>query len=114
MKTHEILEERGKTHGDFSYNAEISQGLKRLVKGTENYDRLPDVMKESLDMILHKIARALAGDPFHEDHWDDIAGYAILVKKGIPELNYACFKKISDVDLSKLNTGDVFYQKQVD
>ena len=34
-------------------------------------------------MIVHKIARILAGDPNHADHWHDIAGYAILVEERI-------------------------------
>lgn len=31
-------------------------------------------------MILAKIARIVSGDPNHADHWDDIAGYALLGK----------------------------------
>jgi hypothetical protein len=34
---------------------------------------------EALEMICHKIARVLNGDPNHHDHWHDIAGYATLV-----------------------------------
>ena len=32
-----------------------------------------------LEMIGHKIARVLAGDCNHKDHWMDIGGYAQLV-----------------------------------
>jgi hypothetical protein len=34
---------------------------------------------EALDMIAHKIARILNGDPNYADNWIDIAGYATLV-----------------------------------
>ena len=41
-----------------------------------NKGPLSDTQKESLEMIVHKIGRILAGDPSFQDHWDDIAGYA--------------------------------------
>jgi hypothetical protein len=38
-------------------------------------------MKESVDMICHKIARIVnGGQPQEIDHWHDIAGYAKLVE----------------------------------
>jgi hypothetical protein len=37
------------------------------------------MQRESLDMIAHKIARILNGNPNVHDHWHDIAGYATLV-----------------------------------
>lgn len=80
-KTNEILEERGHTHGDFYVNAEISQDFKDIIIQCD--DELTPVMKEALDMIVHKISRILAGNPFHQDHWDDIAGYAQLVSNSL-------------------------------
>lgn len=72
------LKERGSQHGEFSVNAEISQEFKNIIR---SYDgELSPMMKESLDMIVHKIARILAGDPKHKDHWHDIAGYTTLVE----------------------------------
>jgi hypothetical protein len=35
--------------------------------------------KESLEMIMHKVARILNGDPNYSDSWHDIAGYAKLI-----------------------------------
>ena len=35
--------------------------------------------QEALEMILHKIARIVNGDPDYADSWVDIAGYAKLV-----------------------------------
>ena len=74
----ELLTERGKTHGDFTDNARITQGLKAVMRD-ESVLALPDIMVEALDMIVHKIGRILAGNPALADHWDDIAGYAKLV-----------------------------------
>ncbi len=76
-----ILAERGKTHGDFSNQAECAQDLKKAFYAWAQYNtKLTPYMKEAVDMILHKLARAATGDPFVQDHWDDIAGYAFLGK----------------------------------
>ncbi|BCD59597.1 MULTISPECIES: DUF6378 domain-containing protein [unclassified Nitratiruptor] len=78
----QILQERQKTHGDFKEQAEISQILKDQIALTEGYKRmLNSTQREALQMIAHKIARILAGDPNEVDHWRDIAGYATLVVK---------------------------------
>jgi hypothetical protein len=74
----EILNTRQKTHGDYDETAEIAQALKAI---TRNGSKLPPVARESLDMIMTKIARILSGNPDEMDHWDDIAGYAKLVSE---------------------------------
>jgi hypothetical protein len=73
-----ILAEREKTHGRFADHAEISQALKAIIY-FHSQGKLDDEMKESLEMICHKIARILAGDPKYPDHWFDISGYATRV-----------------------------------
>jgi len=44
---------------------------------------LNDVQKEALEMILHKVARIVSGNPNHADHWHDIGGYSKLVEDRI-------------------------------
>ena len=83
MKIENILEQRGTTHGDFTDNAYIAQELKRIVRSGTIYIAMTAVQMEAIDMILHKIARAVSGNPNHKDHWDDIAGYATLVSERI-------------------------------
>ncbi len=73
-----LLAEREKTHGNYLSHAIIVQGLKKKMRDTAYWYRISPQHKESLEMIAHKIARILAGDPNHKDHWDDIAGYARL------------------------------------
>jgi hypothetical protein len=76
-----ILEERGTRYGKFSGQAEVSQRLKAVVREFEakrGCDLDPD-QRESLEMICHKIARIINGDPNYHDSWADIAGYAKLV-----------------------------------
>lgn len=87
--TEQILEERAKTHGDFTDNAEVMQALKRVVEVSRNWrggqeSRLSPVQKEALHMILHKVGRICSGNPNINDHWDDIAGYAKLASERIP------------------------------
>lgn len=77
MNTEDLLNERGTTHGDFTDNARVSQELKKTIH-CENAD-LIDIEKEAIDMICHKLARIVCGDPHFKDHWDDITGYAKLV-----------------------------------
>ena len=78
----QILQERQKTHGDFKEQAKISQILKDQMAQTDGWKEMWDpVKREALQMIQHKIARILAGDPNEIDHWRDIAGYATLVAK---------------------------------
>jgi len=83
--TEELLEERGKTHGDFAIQAIITQSIKRCYEAVEKYEYLTSPQKEALDMIAHKIGRIIAGNPTVKDHWDDIAGYAKLVSMRIKE-----------------------------
>ena len=82
IATTQLLAERGKTHGDYSVHALVTQLIKSAyVAG--NYHKVRPEVRESLDMIAHKIGRILAGDPMHKDHWDDIAGYAVLISRYI-------------------------------
>jgi hypothetical protein len=97
-----LLQERRATHGEFTDHARIVQRLKALVEeealrcgkvdpgtatttfGPLSVEYADDaaldmVIAESLDMILHKIGRIVAGDAAFKDHWVDIAGYATLV-----------------------------------
>ena len=78
-ETDALLNERGKTHGDFNDHARITQALKDRILDEPGWENLNDCQREALDMIFHKIGRILAGNPNFRDHWDDIAGYARLV-----------------------------------
>lgn len=74
-----ILQERGKVHGDFADVARVAQEMKNYVRQQKNWLHLTQTQREGLDMIMHKAARILVGDPNHQDHWDDVAGYAKCV-----------------------------------
>lgn len=83
--TDKLLEERGRTHGDFRVHSFVTQQVKRAMRETyrEGWDRLSVVQKEALEMLAHKVGRAIAGNPDYEDHWDDMAGYSRLVSQDL-------------------------------
>lgn len=76
-----ILAERRASHGEFKSHAATAQQLKRIMHGRQSWAQLDDDMAEALEMIQHKAARVLNGDPRCVDHWRDIAGYAELVAR---------------------------------
>ena len=79
--TRAILTERGLRYGPFPRHARIAQELKRVMNDAiaSRARVLADDQQEALEMICHKIARILNGDPDYADSWRDIAGYATLV-----------------------------------
>lgn len=76
------LAERKTTHGAYEDHARCTQSLKRVIaleldaRDFRGQPPLTDRQRESIDMILHKIGRAVAGDSGFADHWIDIQGYA--------------------------------------
>ena len=72
-----LLNEREKTHGDYSLVAAVSQALKSALR-LGPYDEVPDVIRESLELICMKMARIVCGDHNEPDHYIDIKGYAQL------------------------------------
>jgi Domain of unknown function (DUF6378) len=76
-----VLGERGKRYGKFTGHAAVAQELKAVIRRHlfMHEKKLHDDQQESLDMICHKIARIVNGDPDYGDSWVDIAGYAKLV-----------------------------------
>jgi hypothetical protein len=80
-----IIEQRQNTHGDFRKVSSMSQQLCIDMQSGVNWDTMPDHFREGLEMIQHKIARILSGDPHFAEHWLDIAGYATRVRTIIEE-----------------------------
>ena len=75
------LAQRCEVYGRFVDHAAISQSIKRAMRAAPGWQELPDDMRESLEMLAHKVARILNGNPDYADSWHDIAGYAALVEK---------------------------------
>ena len=92
-ETNALLAERGGTHGDWSENARVSQDIKRAVRKGAFYEKLPDEMKEALDMFATKMCRIVSGEETwrEPDHMRDVAGYARLAERAIEQFE----KKVS-------------------
>jgi hypothetical protein len=79
----DTLNERGSRYGEFGEHARITQSLKAAMVDSPKWKELTPAMKESLEMIQHKIGRILNGDPTYKDSWTDVIGYARLVEKNL-------------------------------
>jgi hypothetical protein len=88
---HSLLSDREITHGNFQDTARIAQNLKTVIehevqlRHARTQSPMPYVLRESIDNILTKIARVIAGEPETEDHWNDIQGYAKLAAQYVED-----------------------------
>ena len=83
MTIEQTLAERNRYSPAFIELAKMSQHLKRTMRTAPNWPALPADVKEALEMIQLKVARALIGDPEYIDNFLDIEGYARLVRERI-------------------------------
>lgn len=79
------LAERGGRYGKFIDHSQISQGMQDVMRAAPNWDKLDVDMRQALTTIVDKIARILNGDPYYDDSWHDISGYATLVERRLLE-----------------------------
>lgn len=86
MTIEQTLADREDRYGRFVDHARLSQHLAQVMHTATQWDDLPSIVKESLEMIQHKVARILNGDPYYLDSWHDIAGYATLVEQHLEEI----------------------------
>lgn len=83
VSINDTLKERGSRYGDFKDHASIAKQLRyimltNLLTGSSK-GYIEPYMEEAIIMITHKLARIANGDPYYDDSWRDIAGYAQLV-----------------------------------
>jgi len=77
----QTIDERALDYGKFKDSAALMQSIKRLLAdhALRHNKTFADDQWEALEMIVHKMARIVNGNPDKVDHWVDIAGYAKLV-----------------------------------
>lgn len=80
-----ILAERGSRYGDFADHATITQNIKEAMRHSPNWAKLPNDMKEALEMVAHKVGRILNGQFDYKDSWTDGAGYFTLIANKLEE-----------------------------
>lgn len=74
-----ILAERKERYGEYSTTALIAQQLKGMMHEAPSWHMLTASQREGLEMIQHKIARIVNGDPSYLDSFIDIIGYTKLI-----------------------------------
>ena len=99
----DTLEGRGTKYGDWKNHAQISQDIQNaIIKGWfsrgdgQDWNEVPAYMSEALTMIAQKIGRIINGDPFYDDSWRDIAGYATLVVNQLNKENADAEKELQE------------------
>lgn len=85
MSVKEVLNEREKTHGNFTEQALTAQSLKYILSVTPNWHDMPGYMREALELVCTKMARMGHGNWQEVDHPRDISGYAELIVRGLEE-----------------------------
>lgn len=77
----QVLDSRAVEYGTFADGAALMQSIKRTLSAhAQKHGRtFADDQWEALEMIVHKMARIVNGNPDNVDSWLDIAGYAMLV-----------------------------------
>lgn len=83
MTIETVLEERGKTHGDFAVVATIYDELLQPIEKSPNWNSMSSAQRLAITMILSKLARAVTGNADEVDHYRDVAGYAQLVVRDL-------------------------------
>ena len=76
----ETLGQREGRYGEYVHVAATAQQLKETLRGGDSWGIMEAYMQESLDLIANKLARIVNGDPFYDDSWHDVGGYAKLVE----------------------------------
>jgi hypothetical protein len=82
-RAEKLIQVRPTTHGDFSDGAKFTQSVMRSAAAAPSWPLLTDVQKECFHHIVQKLQRVVCGDPNTRDHWDDVAGYAMIASKRI-------------------------------
>jgi hypothetical protein len=77
----QVLDSRAVEYGTFADGAALMQSIKRTLSAhAQKHGRtFADDQWEALEMVVHKMARIVNGNPDNVDSWTDIAGYAMLV-----------------------------------
>lgn len=80
MSINETLAQRQSTHGNFELGALISQTISQALRSGSSWHKMSAAQQEALEMIAHKMARIVNGDPLFIDSVRDIIGYAKLMQ----------------------------------
>jgi len=80
-----ILAARKSKYGKMSDVAEFTQKTEELMRELPGYKAADETVRECLHMVIHKIGRAVSGDPYYDDNPKDIQGYCERWIEAIPK-----------------------------
>lgn len=83
--TESLLKARGNKYGDVGQQSRLFTDIMDAMGRTDRVRQLSPVQRQSLYMIALKMSRIVCGDPNEVDHWRDIAGYARLPIRHLPD-----------------------------
>ena len=89
----DTIKQRNAVYGGIENVSVITQRLQEVIRKSPRYSALTDVHKTTIDMMLHKTARAVCGDIWHVDNYHDIIGYMTLLENFVKEKNREELKK---------------------
>jgi hypothetical protein len=85
MNLDDSLRDKAVACGDIETSAQISQGIKFMMRRAKNWDNLNSHAKEALELISTNIASVLVGDPNNANHWNAIATMARMMGKPLED-----------------------------
>ena len=74
----DTLDCRARTYGNYEDHARITQNIKAAMADSRNWDDLSAHLKETLEMLAHKVGRILNGEQNYIDSVRDCVGYLKL------------------------------------
>lgn len=80
MSVEETLAQRGAEYGDWAVDGGLADALINTCEAAEGWHKMPGFMRQSIRLILVKVARLCVGNPRNKDSWHDIQGYAKLAE----------------------------------
>jgi len=80
LSVEQTLKQRGAEYGDWREDARVADTLISVCENTDNWNKLPPFMRQSIRLICIKLGRILSGNPHNRDSWHDIQGYAKLAE----------------------------------
>lgn len=81
----ETTAQRGSEYGDWRENGSLADHLIGVVESSPRWLNMSGFARQSVRMMLVKIARICCGNWRNADSWHDIQGYAKITEERLPD-----------------------------
>lgn len=85
----QTTEQRQAEYGDWKEDGGLADALIIMVESQPRWNAIPGFLRQSIRMILVKIARLVSGNSMNRDSWHDIQGYALIAEQRLPSEDWA-------------------------